>query len=80
VVAANSPVPKPKAKPTSDFVTTRVNVAFPFSQIKVQEPSEDLAALAAIVRELTDVVAEVVPSSRARELRKRARALSARLA
>jgi len=28
----------------SDVVTTRVNVAFPFSQIKVQEPSEDLAA------------------------------------
>jgi hypothetical protein len=76
----NNSVSKPKPKPTSDLVTTRVNVAFPFSQIKVQEPSEDLAALAAVVRELADLVADVVPGSRARELRKRARVLSARLA
>ena len=76
----NNAVSKPKQKPTSESVTTRVNVAFPFSQIKVQEPSEDLAALAAVVRELADLVADVVPGSSTRELRKRARVLSARLA
>lgn len=76
----NNAVSKPKQKPTSESVTTRVTVAFPFSQIKMQEPSEDLAALATIVRELADLVADVVPGSSARELRKRARVLSARLA
>jgi hypothetical protein len=73
-------VAKPKQQPTSESVTTRVNVAFPFSQIKVQEPSEDLAELAAVVRELADLVADVVPGSSARKLSKRARLLSARLA
>jgi len=77
---ANNAISKPKPKPTSELVTTRVNVAFPFAQIKVQEPSEDLAALAAVVSELADLVAEVLPGSSPRALRKRARALSARLA
>ena len=29
------------------FATTKVNVAFPFSQVKIQEPSEHLIALTA---------------------------------
>lgn len=71
----------PKAKPENgDFVTTRVNVAFPFSQIKVEAPSEELTALAALVRELADVLAEVAPGSRAQELAERAQALATRLA
>ena len=65
----NDAVAKPKQKPTSESVTTRVNVAFPFAQIKVQEPSEDLAELAAVVRELADLVAAVVPGSGTRKLR-----------
>ena len=76
----NDAVAKPKQKPTSESVTTRVNVAFPFAQITVQEPSEDLAELAAVVRELADLVAAVVPGSSTRKLSKRARLLSARLA
>ena len=63
----------------SDFVTTRVNVAFPFSQIKVQQPSEDLVALAALVRDLADALAEIAPESKARELADQARALALRL-
>ena len=70
-----------KAKPENgDFVTTRVNVAFPFSQIKVEAPSEELTALAALVRELADVLAEVAPGSKAQELAERAQALATRLA
>ena len=70
-----------KAKPENgDFVTTRVNVAFPFSQIKVEAPSEELTALAALVRELADVLAEVAPASKAQELAERAQALATRLA
>jgi hypothetical protein len=67
------------SKPSSDVVTTRVNVAFPFSQIKVQEPSEDLAELAGLFCELADIVADTAPESKAPELAKRARALATRL-
>ncbi len=68
-----------KTTPDTEVVTTRVNVAFPFSQIKVQEPSEDLAALAALVQELADLVADVAPGSKAQQLGKRAHALATRL-
>ena len=54
-----------KAEPTaSDVVTTRVNIAFPFSQIRVQEPSEDLATLAALVRDVAELLTEVAPGSK----------------
>jgi hypothetical protein len=41
--------------------TAKVNVAFPFAQIKIQEPSQDLAALASLVSELAGLVAEAAP-------------------
>ena len=63
----------------NDVVTTKVNVAFPFSQIKVQEPSEELAELADLVRELADLVADIAPESRAPKLAQRAQALATRL-
>ena len=67
-------------KPTQkETVTTRVNVAFPFSNIRVQEPSEDVAALAVLVRELAELLADVAPGSKAVELEERARALVIRL-
>ena len=71
--------PKPKPNPNAEVVTTRVNVAFPFSQIKVQEPSEDLAALAVLVHELANLVADLAPGSKARKLAARAQALATRL-
>jgi hypothetical protein len=87
----NSDASKTKPTPNAEVVTTRVNVAFPFSQIKVvnvafpfsqikvQEPSEDLAALAALVSELADLLATVAPGSTARDLGVRAQALATRL-
>ena len=75
----NSEASKAKPTPSSEIVTTRVNVAFPFSQIRVEEPSEDLVALAALVRELADLLADIAPGSKARELGLRARDLAARL-
>ena len=63
----------------SDVVTTRVNVAFPFSQIKVQEPSEDLAELAVLVGELAGLLVDVAPGPKTQALRKRAQALATRL-
>ena len=75
----NSDASEAKANPNADVVTTRVNVAFPFSQIKVQEPSEDLAELAGLCSELAGLLAEIAPESNAPELEQRARALAARL-
>jgi hypothetical protein len=67
------------SKPSSENVTTRVNVAFPFSQIRVEQPSEDLAALADLIRDMADLLADIAPSSKAGELGKRAQDLAARL-
>ena len=68
-----------KPGPNAETVTTRVNVAFPFSNIRVQEPSEDVAALAVLVRDLAELLAGVAPGSKAAELEERARALVTRL-
>jgi hypothetical protein len=68
-----------KADPNNEVVTTRVNVAFPFSQIRVQEPSADLTELAALVRDLAAAVADIAPGPKTKELGKRAEVLAARL-
>ena len=52
--------------------SSRVNVAFPFSQIKLEEPSKELAELAALVFDLVGAMAEWVPEDRLEELRMRA--------
>ena len=75
----NSDGSKAKSDPSGETVTTRVNVAFPFSQIKIQEPTEDLVALATLVREMTDLLTEVAPGAKAREIKARAQALVTRL-
>ena len=59
--------------------SSRVNVAFPFSQIKLQEPSQELADLAAVVFDLVVALAEWVPEDQLEELRARAQALRERL-
>ena len=56
--------------------STRVNVAFPFSQVKIQEPSDHLVALTALVAELADLVAGAAPGPEAQELRRRAHDLA----
>jgi hypothetical protein len=55
--------------------SSRVNIAFPFSQIKLEEPSKELAELAALVFDLVGTMAEWVPEDRLEELRLRAQAL-----
>lgn len=55
--------------------SSRVNVAFPFSQIKLEEPSKELAELAALLFDLVETMAEWVPEDRLDELRARAQAL-----
>ena len=59
--------------------SSRVNVAFPFSQIKLQEPSQELADLAGLVFDLVVAMAQWVPEDQLEELRARAQALRERL-
>jgi hypothetical protein len=52
--------------------SSRVNIAFPFSQIRLEEPSRELTELAALVVDLVETMAEWVPEDRFEELRTRA--------
>jgi hypothetical protein len=70
---------KTRGAPEVVAPSSRVNVAFPFSQIKVEEPSQELAELASLVFELVGTMAEWVPEEHLEELSARARALRDRL-
>jgi hypothetical protein len=66
---------KPGGSPRVVAPSSRVNIAFPFSQIKLEEPKEELAELAALVFDLLGAVAEWIPEDRLDELRARAQVL-----
>jgi hypothetical protein len=55
--------------------SNRVNIAFPFSEIKLEEPSKELAELAALVFDLIGTMAEWVPEDRLEDLQARGLAL-----
>ena len=61
-----------RAAPEVVAPTNRINVALPFSQIKLQEASPDLVELASIVAELARAAGD-------ENIRKRAEALLIRL-
>jgi|GEM_PF-3385047 len=62
----------PSKAPAEVTSSTKVNVAFPFSQFKIQEPSDHLVALTALVADLARLVAETAPSPEADRLSRRA--------
>jgi hypothetical protein len=66
---------KPRDAPGVVAPSSRVNVAFPFSQIKLEEPSKELAELAALVFDLVTAMSEWVPEDRLEELQVRAQVL-----
>jgi hypothetical protein len=70
VGAAKPPKPQAVHAPSS-----RVNIAFPFSQIKLEEPSKELAELAALVFDLIGTLSEWIPEDRLEDLRARGLAL-----
>jgi hypothetical protein len=70
---------KPRDAPEVVAPSSRVNIAFPFSQIKVEEPSRELAELASLLFELVGTMAEWVPEDQLEEMSARARALRDRL-
>jgi hypothetical protein len=57
----------------------RINVALPFSQIKLQEASAELRELADLVVDVVEVLSDSVPEHRLAPLRDKAEALRARL-
>jgi len=59
--------------------TTRVNVAFPFSNIHVQEPSKEVTELADLVAGLAALVEGFAPGPAVKKLHERALALAVRL-
>jgi len=63
---------KPAKPPAVHAPSNRVNIAFPFSEIKLEEPSKELAELAALVFDLVGTMAEWVPEDRLEELQARA--------
>jgi len=54
---------------------TRVTVAFPFSKVVSQEPSDELREVAMLVAELSEVVADLAEKEVTTALRRRAAAL-----
>jgi hypothetical protein len=63
------------AAPSVTGPSHRLNIAFPFSQIKLEEPSKELAELAALVFDLVGTMAEWVPEDRLEDLQARAQVL-----
>ena len=46
--------------------SNRVNIVFPFSEIKLEEPSKELAELASLVFDLIGTMAEMGPRGRSK--------------
>jgi hypothetical protein len=77
------PVPVPemlkRSAPKVVAPSNRINVAFPLSKISVQEPSQELAELVAVVAELASMLEGIAPGPQSSALGERARALVARV-
>jgi hypothetical protein len=67
-----------RPRPARVDSSTRVNVALPFSTLKIQEPSGPLIELTALVADLADLMATAAPGPQAEDLRRRARDLTHR--
>jgi hypothetical protein len=68
---------KPKSMVSAP--SSRVTIAFPFSNIRMEQSSDELRELAAIVTELAEHVAKAVPSPEADALADRARTVFTKL-
>jgi hypothetical protein len=70
---------KPKKPNISAPTSNRITVAFPFSNIKIQEPTEQVRALADLVVELSERLAKVDPSVETDMLVQRAHTIAGQL-
>ena len=70
---------KARKSPEVHAANTNVTIAWPFSQIKLQEASAELIELAGLLSEVVDALSDLVPEARLAPLRERTKALRARL-
>jgi hypothetical protein len=71
--------PESMARTTVSAPTSKVTIALPFSQIRTQEPSDELRELARIVVDLADQIAKLQPSGELDHLADQSLALLAKL-
>ena len=62
---------QPRKSPATVVNGTRVTVAFPFSKIALEEPTDELRDLVVLVADLVDEVGGAALRARAEELRAR---------
>ena len=65
--------------PEKVLCATRVNVAFPFSSVKIHEPSEHLIELTALVRDMSLLLGDLAPGPDVERLSERAGDLLSKL-
>jgi hypothetical protein len=68
------PLTEPEARPSN-----RVNIALPFSQIRMQEPSQELADVVALIGDLVAALEETLTATDYEELEAQVDSLRARL-
>lgn len=78
-VAVVPDVPDSTKAPSVHAPSQRINVALPFSQIKLQEASAELRELADLLADVVESLSDSVPEHRLAPLRDKAEALRARL-
>lgn len=71
--------PEARRAPEKVMSATRVNVAFPFSSVKIHEPSEHLIALTALVRDMSLLLGDLAPGPDVERLSERAEELLSKL-
>jgi hypothetical protein len=72
------PEPRGRSAPEKVTESNHINVAFPFSRIKVQDPSDELRDLAALVTDLITAL-EATTGGQLKKLRQRSEELAGRL-
>jgi hypothetical protein len=70
---------EPRERATVSATTSKVTIAFPFSQIRTHETSAELRDLTRIVVEIADRLAKLHPSAEIDQLADNARALFTKL-
>ncbi|MGS0688227.1 hypothetical protein ACVBEQ_24220 [Nakamurella sp. GG22] len=68
-----------KRAPEKVMSATRVNVAFPFSSVRIHEPSEHLIALTVLVRDMAVLLGDLAPGPEVERLSERAEELLAKV-
>ena len=69
----------PSPAPAASGPSSRVNIALPFSQIRLQEPSQELADVVSLLGDLLDALKDTLTAAQYEALAEQADSLRARL-